>query len=86
MDLVMVTWVDAGMKMGWQSALEAMEWAEDDDKFTVTSMGYLFGESDEYIVLISSVTSGNQVCNPLRIRKKNILYKDVLYATKAESD
>ena len=87
MNIVDVLWVDAGLKMGWQNVEEVIEYVEDDNNFLVHSVGYLFGEDDEMITIVQGYTQGNNVLNPVRIRKVNILrIEELNYGTQAEPE
>jgi hypothetical protein len=72
MKIVMVYWIDAGQKMGWQQE-EALEgWAEDVANFLCTTIGLVKEETDDYLVLVQGTAKGS-VLNPIRIRKQNII-------------
>ena len=79
MKVLHVTWEDAGQKIGWSSAAEAVNWAEDPNNFIVDSVGLLFGEGEDYIVLVSGMSSGPNVVNPMRIQRKNIIAIEELH-------
>jgi hypothetical protein len=72
MKLLVVFWVDAGMKTGWQKGSEVDEWADEIVNFLVTTVGFVHAETDEYIVLIQGTTS-DAILNPVKIRKESIL-------------
>ena len=87
MNIVDVLWVDAGLKMGWQNVEEVIAYVENDDNFLVHSVGYLFGEDDEMITIVQGYTTGDNVLNPVRIRKVNILkIEELNHEPQAESD
>lgn len=65
-------WIDAGLKMGWQEADMIVSWMLDDDQFTVNTVGYLFAEDNDMVVIVQGVTDDN-ILNPVRIPKVNIV-------------
>lgn len=87
MNLVLIIWTDTGMKMGWKDVSEIAKWAENEENFTITTVGYLVGESDDWIIVAPSYTQLGDVANPTRIQRGCIKDIEVLhYAKEAESD
>ena len=72
MRIVLVYWIDAGLKMGWQEWDVVEDWAEDESNFLCTTVGIVERESDEYLVVVQGNTK-NSVLNPVRIQKDNIV-------------
>ena len=72
MRILLVYWLDAGLKMGWQDVDVVKNWTEDESNFLCTTVGFVAGESDEFLVLIQGDTKGS-VLNPVRIQKENIV-------------
>ena len=86
MRIVLVHWIDAGLKMGWQDPEVVANWGADSSNFLCTTVGIIYQDNDEYLILIQGSTE-ESVMNPVRIRKQNILLVEELnYGKEAESD
>lgn len=80
MKTVEVKWHDARGQTGWHKAMETVNWAEDDSNFVVWSTGYLFGEQEDWVVLVSGV-SGDMVLDAIAIPRSLIIeMREVRYA------
>lgn len=74
MRIVCVTWKDAGGKSGWQDTAALPSWAEDEDHFTITTVGIVVAESEEILVLAPSLTvDGSSALDPIRIYQHAIV-------------
>ena len=71
MRLVLVVWTDAGGRSGWQDADEVVRWANDDENFSIVTVGFVMAESEDALLLAPSV-SGNKVLDPIRIPQRAI--------------
>jgi hypothetical protein len=80
--MVMVVWIDAGLKTGWQNQNEALDWAGNDEEFIVIECGFVFDETEEYLLLVSGFSTSN-VMNPTRINQNTI--KEVIELTEVPS-
>ena len=74
MRILKVTWKDAGGKNGWQKMDEVLPWADNEDHFTITTVGIMVAESEEVIVLAPSITvDGISALDPIRIYQHSIV-------------
>jgi hypothetical protein len=70
--LLEVTWVDSGIKAGWQKFSNIFEWMEDEEYFQVVTVGLLLAEHPDYIVLLQGTSVDNGL-SPIRIIRSNII-------------
>lgn len=86
MKLVEIVWLDAGSKNGWFKPEEVANWAHDDLNFTVTTVGYMFGQNPDSICLVMG-DSEDHYMNPVRIQKSSIIQeRELNYGQKAKPD
>lgn len=84
MKTVVVKWTDAVGKAGWQKAMDVAEWAEDEGRGICWNTGYLFGENEDWVVLVSGFMNPNFVADAIRIPRAMILnIREVKYAEEA---
>jgi hypothetical protein len=84
MPIVKIVWIDAGMKMGWQQVGDVAGWMTDDEHFLVTTVGFLFAESEHWLVVVSGKSDSKTVTNPTRINKNTI--QEMTYVTDESDD
>lgn len=86
MRLVLVIWTDAGGRSGWQDVDQVLNWAEQDEEFSIVTVGFVMAESEEALLLAPSV-SGNKVLDPIRIPQRAIEHiEDISLEDEEEED
>lgn len=83
MNPVMVEWIDSVGGGGWERPEEARRAAER-ETMRVTTLGYVLGDTDDYLLLCMSVMENNEsVLAPLQIPKVAVLsVRDVSWKAK----
>jgi hypothetical protein len=69
--LVEVKWMDACGTSGWKDATDIVDWMEDETTGLCWHTGYLFAESDDYLVLVAG-HSGVSMIDAIKIPKSLI--------------
>ena len=73
MKMLRVTWMDAGGQPGWMEDSEMEEWLKScKTEYLVTTIGFLWAESDEYLVLIRGWNGLGAAMDPMRIPREVI--------------
>ena len=77
MDIIEITWVDSNVITGWNS----VEWLKktlEEGLPKAFSVGYLFFENDEQVVLTQSLTEHNGISEVQQIPKSSIITRKVV--------
>jgi len=77
--LVYIKWVDiCDNTVGWTPLVKMSEWIQPD--WTVEQIGWLYEETDDYLVLINMVSeSMGSVSHMTKIPKTAVIYREGVY-------
>ena len=66
--LIYIEWCDAAtVNSDWQSIKAVIDYAKEDESWLVHEVGFVLEETDEYLLLSSQITDGNNAGNCIKI-------------------